>query len=218
MTRSSRTVIRPKSIATVVVSLPSTPSRASTSTLGALITSSVRSGLISLTEETSVVLPAPKPPAMRILIDTGSATAGSESESSKGISDILEHLRVSQSAPSRPADCDQPVFAHVGEQDPDDAKREVEVGGQIGDRLWRPALTHDGQELRFEHELVDRDLGRADEREQVDGFAGRPRATTGQRVRADDRTLVPVEPLIVAHGWSHRLSGACGWSRVHFHV
>src|SRR5215467_7441421 len=173
MTRSSRTVIRPKSIATVVVSLPSTPSSASTSTLGSLSISSVRSGLISLTEETSVVFPAPKPPATRILIDTGPAAAGSPSESSKGISDILEHLRVGQPAPSRPTDCDQPVFAHVGEQDPDDAKREVEVGGQISDWLWRPTLTHDGQELRFEHELVDRDICRADEREQIDGFAGR---------------------------------------------
>src|SRR5215472_19073817 len=158
MTRSSRTVIRPKSMATVVVVLSSTPSSSSTRTLGSLSISSVRNGLISLTEDTSVVLPAPKPPAMRILIDTGSATADSTSESSKGISDILEHSRVGQPVPSRRTDCDQPVFAHVGEQDPDDAKREVEVGGQIGHRLRRPALTHDGQELRFEHELVDRDL------------------------------------------------------------
>src|SRR5215471_20335603 len=121
MTRSSRTVIRPKSIATVVVSLSSTPSSASTSAPGALSTSSVRNGLISLTEETSVVFPAPKPPAMRILIDTGPAKAGSASESSKSISDILEHLRVGQPALGRRTDGDQPVFAHVGEQDPDDA-------------------------------------------------------------------------------------------------
>src|SRR5215469_4653322 len=178
MTRSSRTVIRPKSIATVVVSLFSTPSSASTSTPGSLSISSVRSGLISLTEETSVVLPAPNPPAMRILIDTGPATAGSPSESSKGISDILEHLRVGQPVPSRRTDCDQPVFAHVGEQDPDDAKREVEVGRQVRDRPRRPADSHNGQVLGLEHELVDRDIGRTDEREQIDGFAGWPSATT----------------------------------------
>src|SRR5215472_13483285 len=199
MTRSSRTVIRPKSIATVVVSLPSTPSSASTSMLGSLSISSVRSGLISLTEETSVVLPAPKPPAIRILIDTGPPTTASSSESSKGISDILEHLRVGQPVPHRRTDCDQPVFAHVGEQDPDDAKREVEVRSKVGDRLRRAAVTHHGQVLGFEDELVDGGLGRADECEQIDGLASGPRAAPGQRVRADDRTIVPAEPLIVAH-------------------
>src|SRR5215467_8706427 len=213
MTRSSRTVIRPKSIATVVVSLPSTPSSASTSMLGSLSISSVRSGLISLTEETSVVLPAPKPPAMRILIDTGPATAASSSESSKGISDILEHLRVGQPVANRRTDGDQPVFAHVGEQDPDDAEREVEVGSQVRDRLRRLAVTYDGQVLGLEDELVDRGVGRADERQQVDDFAGGPRAAPGQRVRADDRAIVPVEPLIVAHVRSHRLgAGRRSWS------
>src|SRR5262249_44244541 len=112
--------------------------------LGSVSISSVRSGLISLTAETSVVLPAPKPPAIRILIDTGPATADSASESSKGISDILEHFRVGQPGPNRRTDGDQPVFAHVGEQDPDDAQREVEVGGQVGYRLRRPAMAHDG--------------------------------------------------------------------------
>src|SRR5215469_15907187 len=208
MTRSSRTVIRPKSIATVVVVLSSTPSSSSTSTLGSLRISSVRSGLISLTEETSVVLPAPNPPATRILIDTGPATAGSASESSKSISDILEHLRVGQPAPSRRTDCDQPVLAHVGEQDPDDAEREVEVGSQVGHRFRRPALTYDRHVLRLEHELVDRGIGRADEREHVDSFAAGPRAAPGQRVRADDRTLVPVKPPVVAHYRSHRPGGA----------
>src|ERR1044072_4512895 len=59
--------MRPKSSATVVVRLASTPLRSSTLSLIALITSSVRSGLISLTEVTMVVLPTPKPPAMSTL-------------------------------------------------------------------------------------------------------------------------------------------------------
>jgi hypothetical protein len=72
-------VIRPKSIATVVVSLRSTPLSESTAALRSLSASSVRSGRISLTAPTMVVLPAPNPPAIRILIVTGRrAGAGSD--------------------------------------------------------------------------------------------------------------------------------------------
>ena len=59
--------MRPKSIATVVVVLARTPCVSSTPTLRSLSGSSVRSGLISLIEPTSVVFPTPKPPAIRIL-------------------------------------------------------------------------------------------------------------------------------------------------------
>ena len=79
--RSARKVIRPKSIATVVVVFRSTPLMSSMPTLRSLSGSSVRSGRISLMEPTSVVLPAPKPPAMRILAVVGvtsPAAAGSE--------------------------------------------------------------------------------------------------------------------------------------------
>jgi hypothetical protein len=62
-------VILPKSIATVVVRLSgvaSSPSRPAE----ALVTSaSVRSGMISETAPTNVVLPAPKPPEMTIFVD-----------------------------------------------------------------------------------------------------------------------------------------------------
>src|SRR5579871_746175 len=60
-------VIRPKSIATVVVFFCSTPSSRSTPTPACVIDSSVCSGRISLTAPTRVVLPTPKPPATRIL-------------------------------------------------------------------------------------------------------------------------------------------------------
>ena len=65
-------MIRPKSIATVVVFLSSTPEVSSIPTLLSVSSSSVRSGRISLTDPTSVVLPAPKPPATRILMAVGS--------------------------------------------------------------------------------------------------------------------------------------------------
>lgn len=67
MTSRELSVTRPKSIATVVVVFPSSPASSSTPTLASVITSSVRSGAISLTEPTSVVLPTPNAPTTRIL-------------------------------------------------------------------------------------------------------------------------------------------------------
>jgi hypothetical protein len=78
--RSERKLIRPKSMATVVVVLRSTPVVSSTPMLRSLSISSVYSGRISLIAPTSVVLPAPNPPAIRILAAAGitSASTGSE--------------------------------------------------------------------------------------------------------------------------------------------
>src|SRR5689334_12311448 len=93
-------VIRPKSSATVVVSLASTPARSSTCALGALSGSSVRSGLISVTAPTAVVLPAPKPPATRILMATGTSVAGGgptgASEAAQAIDNLLQDARIRQ--------------------------------------------------------------------------------------------------------------------------
>src|SRR5438067_13878162 len=66
--------MRPKSIATVVVALLSTPVRLSVPTLAAVRVSSVVNGSISLTARTNVVLPAPNPPAMRILNAVGNSS------------------------------------------------------------------------------------------------------------------------------------------------
>src|ERR1700753_4247744 len=60
-------LIRPKSMATVVEVLRSTPATSSTPTPAWVIVSSVVSGRISLTEPTSVVLPTPKPPTITTL-------------------------------------------------------------------------------------------------------------------------------------------------------
>jgi hypothetical protein len=73
-------VIRPKSMATVVVVLCSTPEVSSTSSPSTDRVSSVRSGSISLTAPTSVVLPAPNPPATTIFTAVGMAPAGLGSE------------------------------------------------------------------------------------------------------------------------------------------
>ncbi|ALG12724.1 hypothetical protein AOZ06_42965 [Kibdelosporangium phytohabitans] len=60
---------RPKSIATVVVDLSGVASRSSRPALASVITASVVNGMISETEPTNVVLPAPKPPATTIFTD-----------------------------------------------------------------------------------------------------------------------------------------------------
>src|SRR6478609_5452961 len=62
-------LIRPKSMATVVVVLPGTCRMSSTPTPAEVMMASVVSGVISETEPTSVVLPTPKPPAMTIFAD-----------------------------------------------------------------------------------------------------------------------------------------------------
>src|SRR5690606_42042088 len=61
-TRSSARLIRPKSIATVVVDFIGMPVRLSMPALALVTNASVRSGTISETAPTNVVLPTPKPP------------------------------------------------------------------------------------------------------------------------------------------------------------
>jgi len=70
-TRSAEKLIRPKSIATVVVVFSRTSPVSSMPMLRLVSGSSVRNGLISLMAPTSVVLPTPKPPAMRIFAVDG---------------------------------------------------------------------------------------------------------------------------------------------------
>src|SRR5688572_1356341 len=129
---SSFTVIRPKSIATVVVALSSTPDRSSISVPASVRISSVCNGRISLTEPTSVVLPTPKPPAITILTACGirSARAGREpprgrSERTKPIDHRLEHVLL---RPVRRVDRllhhDELRVEQVPDQDADHPERE----------------------------------------------------------------------------------------------
>src|SRR5918912_3996987 len=66
-------VTQPKSIAMVVVVLPSAGPRLSTPIDSIVISASVVSGEISEMAPTVVVLPTPKPPATMILTGTGGA-------------------------------------------------------------------------------------------------------------------------------------------------
>src|SRR3954465_6130136 len=62
-------LMRPKSMATVVVILPGPCRLSSTPTPAEVMMASVVSGVISETEPTRVVLPTPNPPAMTIFAE-----------------------------------------------------------------------------------------------------------------------------------------------------
>src|SRR5690606_32696202 len=129
-TRSSAMVMRPKSRATVVDRFCSMPSRSSTSRPAVVSGSSVRSGTISLTEPTMVVLPTPKPPAIRILTVSGA------SEPAKAIPHFLKQVQVRGRAGhrARRTDGDPARLQQVAEQDDDDAHREVQARGEFRHR------------------------------------------------------------------------------------
>src|ERR1700738_1623565 len=93
-TTSSEMVIRPKSIATVVVVLSSTPARSSVPMLASVSISSVCSGMISLQDATNVVFPTPKPPATRILRAVGILDGFAWSERPEAIYHRLEDVLV----------------------------------------------------------------------------------------------------------------------------
>src|SRR3569833_2543745 len=69
-------LLRPKSMATVVVILPGTCRLSSTPTPAEVMIASVVSGVISETDPTSVVFPTPNPPAMTIFADVTRPSAG----------------------------------------------------------------------------------------------------------------------------------------------
>src|SRR5690349_1004289 len=145
-------VIRPKSSATVVVSLASTPARSSTCAPGALSGSSVRSGRISVTEPTSVVLPAPKPPATRSLMVTGTSDGPlARLEPAEAIGHLPENLWIGQlSGWSGVVHGDEPARPEVGEEDLDHVERQVEVGREVGHARGQAAQGQQGQVLGVE--------------------------------------------------------------------
>src|SRR6478609_10273892 len=130
-------VMQPKSIATVVVCLVSTPDRSSTPTPRLVNVSSVRSGSISETVPTRVVLPAPKPPATRILIALGSLTCPAsrlecaESIEHRPVQALVVHVRLRM----RFLQGDESLVQQVAEQDTDGASRKVHVRGDLRYRL-----------------------------------------------------------------------------------
>src|SRR3954451_18435562 len=141
-------VIRPKSMATVVARFCSIPARSSTPRPATVRGSSVRSGAISLTDPTMVVLPTPKPPAMRILTVSGAVGApavsvASGSEPAKAFPHFLQQVQVRGAGRDGTWRMrgDEARLQQIAEHDHDHADREVEQRGQLrhGDGAGAPA-------------------------------------------------------------------------------
>src|ERR1022692_2361696 len=136
-------VIRPKSMATVVVFLASTPLRSSRPTLAPVMGSSVRSGRTSLIAPTRVVLPAPKPPAMRIL-NAVSWPTPAPSEGAEPMQYLPQQVGAGLlvDGPLR-QDGDPALHREVGQQHADHPQRERGIGCQVGHRSRLPAQAQD---------------------------------------------------------------------------
>src|SRR5689334_9731506 len=123
--------MRPKSIATVVVDLPSTPVSRSVPTLAVVSSSSVCNGSISLTVPTNVVLPTPKPPAIKSL----SADGNPSEPSFKGIENGLQYGRIPRIGHRvGGTGVDDAPIHQVGQQDLGDHGREPQPRRDLGDR------------------------------------------------------------------------------------
>src|SRR4051812_24985665 len=139
--RSRSMVIRPKSIATVVVSLPGTCRLSSTPTPADVMIASVVSGVISETEPTSVVLPTPNPPAMTIFAEVTRPGLGrcDVSEPAKSTQHPLQQFgahHVGLVVQRRGLmHRDEAIGGHVGDDDARNSERELHLGGYLRERL-----------------------------------------------------------------------------------
>src|ERR671939_1761453 len=122
--RSRSMLIRPKSIATVVVVLPGTGRLSSTPTPADVMIASVVRGVISETDPTSVVLPTPNPPAMTIFADVTRPAVGRRamSEPAKSTQHPFQQFRTHRIVlvlqRRRLVNCHQAVVRHVGDDHP----------------------------------------------------------------------------------------------------
>src|SRR3954469_20036177 len=138
-------LIRPKSMATVVVVLPGTCRLSSTPTPADVMIASVVSGVISETEPTSVVLPTPKPPAMTIFADVtrpDDERCGVMSEPPKSTQHPFQQFcahRVVVLERGRLVHGDQSTRRHVRDENPRHAERQLHPRGDLCKRL-QPAI------------------------------------------------------------------------------
>src|SRR6185369_15276212 len=114
---SSSIVMQPKSRATVVVVLDGTCPVLSVAAATDVIAASVVSGLISEMDDTAVVLPTPKPPAMTILTGAGGRVPGSVN-GFESTNDPFDHAEVVRVVVARPPDDDVAQLGEVGHQHP----------------------------------------------------------------------------------------------------
>src|SRR3954470_13719440 len=146
--RSRSMLIRPKSIATVVVVLPGTCRLSSTPTPAEVMIASVVSGVISETDPTSVVLPTPKPPAMTIFADVTRPAAGrcDMSEPAKSTQHPFQQFRAHRIGlvfqRGGLVNRDQTIGGHVGDDHSSHTERQLHACGDLGKRLHAAAVAH----------------------------------------------------------------------------
>src|SRR4051812_30476316 len=183
--RSWSRVMRPKSMATVVVVLSPVWVRSSMPALADVITASVRSGLISETAPTNVVLPTPKPPATTIFAEVVERGAAPPSDLAKSTENPLKQRYIRRSAGlsiARLVDGHHSGLGQVGDEDPGDTERHRQQCGDLRDRLHLTAQGADALVLRQQAGQVHR-IGRgADQRLYGELVAG-PGPAAGHRVR-----------------------------------
>src|SRR6476659_8095456 len=134
-TRSSVRVIRPKSMATVVVALVGTASRSSTPSDSLVTNASVRSGLISDTEPTRVVFPTPKPPATTIFVEAVARPGLERAKSTEGPFDQIQTLVSRRAVGQGGLYPHKALFHEIAQQHADHADRHRHGGRDLGDRL-----------------------------------------------------------------------------------
>src|SRR5215470_13888041 len=150
-------VTRPKSIATVVVVLSGVWLRSSKPSLAVVMTASVVSGVISETEPTNVVLPAPKPPATTILTDvTASVSApGTALELAKSTKHPFQKVEIrAAGSVVRLMNPDQSLHRHVTDQDTGDSKRYPQHRGDLSNRSPVAAVAEYGLAFRAQNRKI----------------------------------------------------------------
>src|SRR5258705_5744775 len=132
--------MRPKSMATVVVTFPGTARVSSTPSPAEVIIASVVNGVISETEPTSVVLPTPNPPAMTIFADVTRPVVGrcAMSEPAKSTQHPLQQFcahRVVAVEGGGFVHRDHAVRGHVSDKNPGHPERQLHPCGDLSERL-----------------------------------------------------------------------------------
>src|SRR5690348_6693787 len=191
-TRPASRVTRPKSIATVVVVLSGVWDRSSTPSLTEVMTASVVSGVISETEPTNVVLPAPKPPATTILTDVTATSASrplAALELAKSTKHPFKEVEIWPALPMvRLVDTDQSLHRHVPDEDTGNAEWHSQDGGDLGDRPPVTAVSKNGLAFRAQYRKIAGFIVRCGHHsldpQLITGF----RPAAGYRIRTNQRT------------------------------
>src|SRR6478672_5297361 len=142
-TKSSSRVMRPKSMATVVVVFNGVAARPSTPSDALVTNASVRSGMISEIAPTKVVLPAPNPPETTIFVEAGARLAEESVEACR-LSECPEAtqrpsyqfspLVVRRRAVERGVHLQVTLCHQVTDQHPSHTERQSQLSRDLGNR------------------------------------------------------------------------------------